>query len=172
MFEAKLTCRRSNPPYTCPFPNCSRQFDVNSNMRHHYRTHFTPGVFDLTELSYSTVDEWFYPMAVNNASPTSLTNTAGHRTRGRCNTGLYIPPMSPVSYGTSFSPPPTLQSYPPLCSPTNLGSCPNCPAPYVAPTTAHHDQHSRLYSTRDQLQSLPHNNKLFWRPKTMLVMRI
>ena len=140
---------RSNPAYTCPFPNCSRQFNVNSNMRRHYRTHFTPGAFDLTELSYSTADERFYPMAVNNTSPANSTNAAGHHTRGRCNTGPFIPPV-PSAYGSSFSPP-TSQSYPPLRIPPNSESRSNRPAPYVVPITVYHNPRSQP----DRLASPP-----------------
>ena len=147
------TVTRSNPAYTCPFPNCSRQFNVNSNMRRHYRTHFTPGAFDLTELSYSTADERFYPMAVNNTSPANSTTTAGHHTRGRCNTGPFIPPMPSASYGSSFSPPPTSQSYPPLRIPPSSEARTNRPAPYVVPITVYHNQRSQ--STRDRLPSPP-----------------
>ena len=144
---------RSNPAYTCPFPNCSRQFNVNSNMRRHYRTHFTPGAFDLTELSYSTADERFYPMAVNNTSPANSTNTAGHHTRGRCNTGPFIPPMPSASYGSSFSP--TSQSYPPLRIPPNSEARSNRPAPYVVPITVYHNQRPQSHSIRDRLPSPP-----------------
>ncbi|KAN0109506.1 hypothetical protein V8E52_009149, partial [Russula decolorans] len=28
-------------PFRCPFPNCGREFNVNSNMRRHYRKHLT-----------------------------------------------------------------------------------------------------------------------------------
>jgi uncharacterized Zn-finger protein len=27
--------------FRCPFPNCGREFNVNSNMRRHYRKHLT-----------------------------------------------------------------------------------------------------------------------------------
>lgn len=127
---------------------------MNSNMRRHYRTHFTPGAFDLTELSYSTADERFYPMAVNNTSPANSTNTAGHHTRGRCNTGPFIPPMPSVSYGSSFSPP-TSQSYPPLRIPPNSESRSNRPAPYVVPITVYHNQRSQSNSIHDRLPSPP-----------------
>ncbi|KAF9461442.1 hypothetical protein BDZ94DRAFT_1221397, partial [Collybia nuda] len=30
-------------PFRCPWPNCGREFNVNSNMRRHYRNHNTPG---------------------------------------------------------------------------------------------------------------------------------
>jgi len=30
-------------PFRCPWPNCAREFNVNSNMRRHYRNHTTPG---------------------------------------------------------------------------------------------------------------------------------
>ncbi|KAK0209465.1 hypothetical protein IW262DRAFT_1250093, partial [Armillaria fumosa] len=26
-------------PFQCPFPGCGREFNVNSNMRRHYRNH-------------------------------------------------------------------------------------------------------------------------------------
>ncbi|KIK68346.1 hypothetical protein GYMLUDRAFT_153877, partial [Collybiopsis luxurians FD-317 M1] len=26
-------------PFRCPYPNCGREFNVNSNMRRHYRNH-------------------------------------------------------------------------------------------------------------------------------------
>ncbi|KAG7441009.1 uncharacterized protein BT62DRAFT_863486, partial [Guyanagaster necrorhizus] len=26
-------------PFRCPFPGCGREFNVNSNMRRHYRNH-------------------------------------------------------------------------------------------------------------------------------------
>ncbi|KAF9022809.1 hypothetical protein BDZ89DRAFT_956255, partial [Hymenopellis radicata] len=29
-------------PFQCPFPNCGRLFNVNSNMRRHYRNHRIP----------------------------------------------------------------------------------------------------------------------------------
>ncbi|KAG6852671.1 hypothetical protein C0991_010039 [Blastosporella zonata] len=29
--------------FRCPWPNCAREFNVNSNMRRHYRNHTTPG---------------------------------------------------------------------------------------------------------------------------------
>ncbi|KAF8905416.1 hypothetical protein CPB85DRAFT_1224700 [Mucidula mucida] len=29
-------------PFKCPFPNCGRLFNVNSNMRRHYRNHRVP----------------------------------------------------------------------------------------------------------------------------------
>lgn len=29
--------------FRCPWPNCGREFNVNSNMRRHYRNHTTPG---------------------------------------------------------------------------------------------------------------------------------
>jgi len=128
-------------------------------VRRQCRTRFTHGAFDRTELSYSTVDEWFCPTAVSNTSPASSTNAASHHTRGQCNTGPYIPPMLSVSYGSSFSPPPTLWSYPPSHIPTNSESHPNCPAPHVVPTTVSHDQRSQSYSMRDHLWSLPCNNK-------------
>jgi hypothetical protein len=150
-----INTHTGDKPYTCPFPNCSRQFNVNSNMRRHYRTHFTPGAFDLTELSYSTADERFYPMAVNNTSPANSTNTAGHHPRGRCNTGPYIPPMPSASYGSSFSPPPTSQSYPPLRIPPSSETRSNRPAPYVVPITVYHNQRSRSNSTRDRHLSPP-----------------
>lgn len=117
-------------------------------MRRHYRTHFTPGAFDLTELSYSTADERFYPMAVNHTSPANSTNATGHHPRGRCNTGPYIPP----SYGSSFSPPPTAPSYPPLRIPTNSSSR---PAPLVVPITIYHNQRSQPNQPRDRLPSPP-----------------
>jgi hypothetical protein len=125
-------------------------------MRRHYRTHFTPGAFDLTELSYSTADERFYPMAVNNTSPANSANTAGHHARGRCNTGPFVPPPIPsVSYGSSFSPPPTSQSYPPLRIPPNSETRSNRPAPYVVPITIYHNQRPQSNSTRDRVQSPP-----------------
>ncbi|KAG6902064.1 hypothetical protein C0995_004910 [Termitomyces sp. Mi166 len=31
-------------PFRCPWPNCAREFNVNSNMRRHYRNHTAPGV--------------------------------------------------------------------------------------------------------------------------------
>jgi hypothetical protein len=31
------------PAFRCPWPNCGREFNVNSNMRRHYRNHTTPG---------------------------------------------------------------------------------------------------------------------------------
>src|SRR5712672_1532678 len=31
----------SLPAFKCPFPNCGREFNVNSNMRRHYRKHLT-----------------------------------------------------------------------------------------------------------------------------------
>jgi Zinc finger, C2H2 type len=78
--------------YTCPFPNCSRQFNVNSNMRRHYRTHFTPGTIDISQLTYSAADERFYIHAI---APT--TATIG---RGRYGpVAPYIPPMPSTSYG-------------------------------------------------------------------------
>jgi len=136
-------------------PAGPRQFNVNSNMWRHYRTHFTPGAFDLTELSYSTVDERFYPMAVNNISPANSTNTTGYHPLGRCNTGPYIPPMPSASYGSSFSPPPTLQSYPPLRIPHSSDSHSNHLAPYIVPITVYHNQRSWSNSTRDHLLSPP-----------------
>lgn len=30
--------------FRCPWPNCGREFNVNSNMRRHYRNHSAPGV--------------------------------------------------------------------------------------------------------------------------------
>ncbi|KAK0212068.1 hypothetical protein DFS33DRAFT_1463469 [Desarmillaria ectypa] len=30
-------------PFRCPFPGCGREFNVNSNMRRHYRNHTNPG---------------------------------------------------------------------------------------------------------------------------------
>ncbi|KAJ7736145.1 hypothetical protein B0H16DRAFT_1380131, partial [Mycena metata] len=33
-------------PYVCPHPNCGRGFNVNSNMRRHYRNHFASGHTD------------------------------------------------------------------------------------------------------------------------------
>ncbi|KAG6845385.1 hypothetical protein H0H87_010100 [Tephrocybe sp. NHM501043] len=30
--------------FRCPWPNCAREFNVNSNMRRHYRNHTSPGV--------------------------------------------------------------------------------------------------------------------------------
>ncbi|KAK0183670.1 hypothetical protein F5146DRAFT_941453, partial [Armillaria mellea] len=30
-------------PFQCPFPGCGRGFNVNSNMRRHYRNHTNPG---------------------------------------------------------------------------------------------------------------------------------
>ena len=120
-------------------------------MRRHYRTHFTPGAFDLTELSYSTADERFYPMAVNHTPPASSTTTAGHHPRGRCNTGPFIPPP----YGSSFSPPPTAQSYPPLRIPHHSEPRSNRPAPLVVPITVYHNQRSQPNHTRDRLSSPP-----------------
>lgn len=149
-----INTHTGDKPYTCPFPNCSRQFNVNSNMRRHYRTHFTPGAFDLTELSYSTADERFYPMAVNHTSPPNPTNSSGHHPRGRCNPGPFIPPMPSASYGSSFSPPPTAQSYPPLRITPNPESRPSRPAPYVVPITVYH-QRSQSNPTRDRLPSPP-----------------
>ena len=139
-------------------------------MRRHYRTHFTPGAFDLTELSYSTADERFYPMAVNNTSPANSTNTAGHHTRGRCNTGPYIPPMPSASYGSSFSPSPTSQSYPPLRIPPSSENRSNRPAPYVVPITIYHNQRSN--STRDRLLSPPPNQRPRPPPESTLVGRL
>jgi len=124
-------------------------------MRRHYRTHFTPGAFDLTELSYSTADERFYPMAVNHTSPGNSTSTSGHHPRGRCNPGPFIPPMPSASYGSSFSPPPTAQSYPPLRIPPNLESRSSRPAPYVVPITVYHNQRSQSIPARDRLPSSP-----------------
>lgn len=124
-------------------------------MRRHYRTHFTPGAFDLTELSYSTADERFYPMAVNHTSPANSTNTSGHHTRVRCNSGPFIPPIPSASYASSFSQPPTAQSYPPLRIPPNSESRPNRPAPYVVPITVHHNQRPQSHPTRDRLPSPP-----------------
>jgi hypothetical protein len=144
-----INTHTGDKPYTCPFPNCSRQFNVNSNMRRHYRTHFTPGAFDLTELSYSTADERFYPMAVNHTPPANSTNATGHHPRGRCNTGPFIPP----SYGSTFSPPPTAQSYPPLRIPPNSEARPNRPTSLVVPITLYHNQRSHPNHTRDRLRS-------------------
>ena len=124
-------------------------------MRRHYRTHFTPGAFDLTELSYSTADERFYPMAVNHTSPANPTNTAGHHPRVRCNTGPFVPPMHSASYGSSFSQPPIAQSYPPLRIPHNPDLRSNRPAPYVVPIIVHHNQRPQLNLTRDRLPSPP-----------------
>ena len=31
------------PAFRCPWPNCGREFNVNSNMRRHYRNHTMPG---------------------------------------------------------------------------------------------------------------------------------
>lgn len=118
-------------------------------MRRHYRTHFTPGAFDLTELSYSTADERFYPMAVNHTSPANSTNTSGHHPRGRCNPGPFIPP----SYGSSFSPPPTAQSYPPLRIPPSSEARSNRPTQLVVPITVYHNQRSHPNQTRDRLHS-------------------
>ena len=106
-------------------------------------------MFDLTELSYSTADEWFYPMAANNTSPTNSTNTAGHHTQGQRNTGPFIPPM-PSAYGSSFSPP-TSQSYPPLRIPPSSESRSNRPAPYLVPITVYHNPRSQS----DRLASPP-----------------
>ena len=120
-------------------------------MRRHYRTHFTPGAFDLTELSYSTADERFYPMAVNHTSPANSTNAAGHHPRGRCNPGPFIPP----SYGSSFSPPAPAQSYPPLRMPPNPEPRSNRPGPLVVPITVYHNQRSQSNQSRDRLPSPP-----------------
>ncbi|KAK0492395.1 hypothetical protein EDD18DRAFT_1184396 [Armillaria luteobubalina] len=32
-------------PFRCPFPGCRREFNVNSNMRRHYRNHASPQLF-------------------------------------------------------------------------------------------------------------------------------
>lgn len=32
-----------SPAFRCPWQNCGREFNVNSNMRRHYRNHTTPG---------------------------------------------------------------------------------------------------------------------------------
>lgn len=120
-------------------------------MRRHYRTHFTPGAFDLTELSYSTADERFYPMAVNHTSPANSTNTTGHHPRGRCNPGPFVPP----SYGSSFSPPPTAQSYPPLRIPPSSETRSNRSAPLVVPITISYSQRPQPNQTRGRLPSPP-----------------
>jgi len=38
-----LTDPHSFLAFRCPWPNCGREFNVNSNMRRHYRNHTTPG---------------------------------------------------------------------------------------------------------------------------------
>ncbi|KAK7443769.1 hypothetical protein VKT23_015553 [Stygiomarasmius scandens] len=42
-------------PFRCPYPNCGREFNVNSNMRRHYRNHNTPSSSHLLESSVSSV---------------------------------------------------------------------------------------------------------------------
>jgi hypothetical protein len=84
--------------YTCPFPNCSRQFNVNSNMRRHYRTHFTPGTVELSELSYSSADEKFYRHATNSTASNTTRIRPGPNTH-------YLPPLPSVSYIASASVP-------------------------------------------------------------------
>ena len=120
-------------------------------MRRHYRTHFTPGAFDLTELSYSTADERFYPMAVNHTSPANSANPSGHHPRGRCNPGPFMPPMPSASYGSTFSQPPTAQSYPPLRISPNSESRSSRSAPYIVPITVY--QRSQSIQTHDRLTS-------------------
>ena len=110
-------------------------------MRRHYRTHFTPGVFDLTELSYSTADERFYPIAINNTSPANSTDAAGHHTQGWRKTRPFIPPV-PSAYGSSFSPP-TSQLYPQLHIPPSLESRSDRPALYLVPITVYHNPRSQ-----------------------------
>lgn len=67
---------------------------MNSNMRRHYRTHFTPGTVDLSELSYSAADEKFYRHAATNPA----SSTASRARFGP--TSHYLPPTPSISYGT------------------------------------------------------------------------
>jgi len=40
-FRSYQSLRVSPAAFKCPFPNCGREFNVNSNMRRHYRKHLT-----------------------------------------------------------------------------------------------------------------------------------
>jgi len=93
-----INTHTGDKPYTCPFPNCSRQFNVNSNMRRHYRTHFTPGTVELSELSYSSADEKFYRHATNSTTSNTVRIRPGPSTH-------YLPPLPSVSYVASASMP-------------------------------------------------------------------
>ncbi|KAG6909217.1 hypothetical protein DXG01_001524 [Tephrocybe rancida] len=70
--------------FRCPWPNCAREFNVNSNMRRHYRNHTTPGVSR--------------PHAVDN----------GRRRKRGTHSLVFVPgdPRAGSHSANSFSPPP------------------------------------------------------------------
>ncbi|KAJ7021027.1 hypothetical protein C8F04DRAFT_1142144 [Mycena alexandri] len=84
-------------PYVCPHPNCGRGFNVNSNMRRHYRNHFAPG--------HTNADPTHPSPALDSSSSS---NSPAHATEP----GKWIQNTSPSSRSTSTST---------LVSPTSYG---------------------------------------------------
>jgi uncharacterized Zn-finger protein len=83
--------------FRCPFPNCGREFNVNSNMRRHYRKHLTsttpqaprqgssfyssqgsPGL-DIQIIRYHDHQPDTQPPDVGSASPADSSDTRGPR---------------------------------------------------------------------------------------------
>lgn len=64
-------------------------------MRRHYRTHFTPGTVDLSELSYSAADEKFYRHAATNPASSNVSRAARFGP-----TSHYLPPTPSAAYNS------------------------------------------------------------------------
>ncbi|KAK0212069.1 hypothetical protein DFS33DRAFT_1278877 [Desarmillaria ectypa] len=73
-------------PFRCPFPGCGREFNVNSNMRRHYRNHTNPGAASLFPASSSSVVQ----------QPSEPTTTAHPSQKRRISESKYVwrPPSS------------------------------------------------------------------------------
>ncbi|KAJ7747434.1 hypothetical protein DFH07DRAFT_747799 [Mycena maculata] len=88
-------------PFRCPHPNCGRAFNVNSNMRRHFRNHGTPGYGDgPSPLSLPPHPSSSYPF-----SPTSPQSATWSVSSG----ASYSPttPSSAYSVELAFSPAPS-----------------------------------------------------------------
>lgn len=59
--------------FRCPFPGCGREFNVNSNMRRHYRNHTNPGAASL----FPT------PSSAHPSYPSSPSSSSSHPSQKR-----------------------------------------------------------------------------------------
>ncbi|KAJ7603867.1 hypothetical protein DFH06DRAFT_1255878 [Mycena polygramma] len=114
------------PAFRCPYPSCGRQFNVNSNMRRHFRNHTTSAYAGASNASASSP-----------VSPTSPSSFSSYRS--------YTSNSSPSSYTsspTSYTSSPTSPSWSSASSPSPSRYSP----PTALPTHAHRwDANPRSY---------------------------
>ncbi|KAF8911423.1 hypothetical protein CPB85DRAFT_1216320 [Mucidula mucida] len=89
-------------PFRCPFPGCGREFNVNSNMRRHYRNHSTSG-------STGQSEEDAVPPPPSTSSPapypTSRRDRASRHVQHYSSSTPPASPQSPSSSSRSFHEP-------------------------------------------------------------------